>query len=75
MREIRTSGSEGGGTGYSTGLPTPLSGKTRPARFYSDWEAQLDQRPAMPLIVQDLLWFDERLLEVYDEVERVIPKD
>jgi hypothetical protein len=36
---------------------------------------QMDQRSAMPLIVQDLVWFDERLLEVYDEVERAIPKD
>ena len=36
---------------------------------------QLDQRAAMPLILQDLAWFDERLLQVYDEAERAIPKD
>jgi len=27
MREIRTSGSEGGGTGYSTGPPYPYQGR------------------------------------------------
>jgi hypothetical protein len=27
MREIRTSGSEGGGAGYSTGPPYPYQGK------------------------------------------------
>jgi len=31
MREIRTSGSEGGGTGYSTGPPYPYL-KLRPFR-------------------------------------------
>lgn len=36
---------------------------------------QVDQRSAVPLIVQDLLWFDERLLQVYDEAERAIPAD
>lgn len=34
---------------------------------------QVDQRPAMALVVQDLAWFEETLLKVYDEAERAIP--
>lgn len=36
---------------------------------------QVEQRPTMPLILQDLAWFEERLLQVYDEAERAIPND
>lgn len=36
---------------------------------------QVDQRPTMPLILQDLAWFEERLLQVYGEAERAIPSD
>ena len=36
---------------------------------------QVNQRPTMPLVLQDLVWFEEQLLKVYDEVERAISSD
>ena len=36
---------------------------------------QVDRQPSLQLIVQDLGWFEETLLKVYDEAERAIPAD
>lgn len=33
------------------------------------------EQPVMSLILQDLAWFEESLLRVYDEAERAIPTD
>jgi hypothetical protein len=32
-----------------------------------------EDRPSMPLVLQDLVWFEKKLLEVYGETERAIP--
>jgi hypothetical protein len=34
---------------------------------------RLEDRPSMPLVLQDLIWFEEKLLQAYDETERAIP--
>ena len=34
-----------------------------------------DQRPEMALVLQDLVWFEQGLLQAYDEAERAIPAD
>jgi hypothetical protein len=36
---------------------------------------QVGQQPDMKLVLQDLAWFEETLLQVYDEAERAIPSD
>ena len=34
-----------------------------------------DRRPEMSLVIQDLVWFEQGLLQAYDDAERAIPND